>query len=1437
MSNARGYNTGMSEAEPTVLPLLAPAGMAAGLRPHALLGREALLEPLREGVAAGEPRCWHLALTDVLHQLELMEALSLGLAGAQLWAARCSGVLGWGEPLRAWLSLAGVPWPEPEAAPDGLLFEVRGYAKEALFARLDAAVGDALARGPLVLGLADAARCDALTHEWLARLGRGAADGPLVVLLGGAGLPGGLPLAGVLDEGPLSPALAAELAGGAPEPMSDEAWRGSSAGRLALRRWVMQHLGGLPHRPDDGVRELQRAVAMLGGWVSLTDLAAVMAMPEGALDELLARASAGGWLLSFAGGLGLTADAEVSGILAELSRAETMRWHRRIAAAASRPPLGRLQAAVAGGVEGLTVALGLRAAQELLPVGGEQAWAVVVREALAEPGLAEEGASRLQLGLALLEPELGALWPGTPADVPEAGWLEARRARLAGQLEAARALLEGPATDPLLAVLQGREVALIAEAEGRWAEALAALASLLPDVGAPTEVGRLGCLRALLEGDLARVALWTAPFNPAAGPAAADAAQRLQALGQDQAAAQLWLALGSWALHHERWGLADRALGHLPASLDHVWALLCSGAHHRALVRLEEVPLGGALEPVARALASVCQQALGLAGDPRAYLEAAREAVCHQRDDAWAERLTGLALEVTLHLGCFRELIREPGAGPADAQPTERLVRAEAAARLGEVTLGEQWLSAPQAREARTSRPATAARDALVRAFLARVRGAMSDGAAWLDEAEELAALTGVPGWLAEVAWRRGEHHLACQERPSALAAFAEALRLAEAAGGPLLKALAFGGVARATDDPAARSTFAGQAAALLHVLLAPLAEAERADFLAWRERAEALRLVKPDGEGPALSWEVATSLGGAAEHLLRLLGEGPTPEEVGGHACTALCQAWGATRAELHLEPGDRVPLAEHGEAAAPGATWEWEELREAVLAAGWLEQQVVVGDGGGALRGSEALGEPHPGWRLVALPLPMAGRAAGALALVELPPGGGLEVDGLGTFCQRAGLVLSRAMVDAAVSRKAARSSLLTQLHQALAGTLDVDALLRQALAQVLAIFQGEQAFVFVGADQACRASLDHAGGRPDPAHTSRTVRGRVMAERRPVTILDVGQDQEAVAAQSLMLRNVRSVMCVPLVLADDLLGMLYVSSSTVIKTFSREDLDVLGAIASHLALLLQNAQAFETIRDLNQGLEAKVAARTQELEAAMLALRDTQAQLLETEKLATVGTLAAGVAHEINNPLGAVLVNAQLLRREVVEEEQRESVDLIEQGARRCQEIVQALLAYARPTPVERQAIDLGGLVRDSLRSLATQPRVARLDLSVALQPVPLVAGDVGELRHLLNQLVLNAVDAVAALPDDTAALRVRVLETGDGVVLEVADNGEGMTPEVSRRVFDPFFTTKAVGAGKGLGLSLCRRIVEKHGGNIALTSEPGEGTLVRVVLPKG
>jgi two-component system NtrC family sensor kinase len=318
--------------------------------------------------------------------------------------------------------------------------------------------------------------------------------------------------------------------------------------------------------------------------------------------------------------------------------------------------------------------------------------------------------------------------------------------------------------------------------------------------------------------------------------------------------------------------------------------------------------------------------------------------------------------------------------------------------------------------------------------------------------------------------------------------------------------------------------------------------------------------------------------------------------------------------------------------------------------------------------------------------------------------------------------------------------------------------------------------------------------------------------------------------------VVRNVRSVMCVPLVREERLIGLVYISSSTTNKTFTRHDLDLMAAIAAQVALALLNAEAFATIKELNAGLEAKVKARTLELERAYEELTQTQDQLVQTEKLATIGTLASGVAHEINNPLGAILSNAQLLQLDTDDPETLDSLSLIEAGARRCREIVEALLKYSHLAKNRHEAIDLRRLTQEALGVYERQLQLAEVSLTTEFAGVPAIQGDGKEIKQVVTNLLLNALDALREKHGLTGGrLSVRIVRELSGVRLIVSDDGAGMGPEVLKRIFDPFFTTKTVGSGTGLGLSVCQRIIERHGGTIQVTSAPGEGTTFTVELP--
>ncbi|MCM2333725.1 MAG: ATP-binding protein, partial [Anaeromyxobacteraceae bacterium] len=246
-------------------------------------------------------------------------------------------------------------------------------------------------------------------------------------------------------------------------------------------------------------------------------------------------------------------------------------------------------------------------------------------------------------------------------------------------------------------------------------------------------------------------------------------------------------------------------------------------------------------------------------------------------------------------------------------------------------------------------------------------------------------------------------------------------------------------------------------------------------------------------------------------------------------------------------------------------------------------------------------------------------------------------------------------------------------------------------------------------------------------------------------------------------------------------------------------------------------------------NEDLQAEVEARTRELVEA-------QAQLLEAQKLAAVGQLGAGFAHEINNPLTGILGNAQLLlERPGRSAAEREPLEAIERAARRCREITRKLLRFAeRRAAPDRQEIELNRAVEEGLELVTEQVRQAGLVLERELAaPSPRVLADATQLAQLVLHLVGNARAACLGRPG--ARIRVRTAVEAGQAVLDVRDEGKGIPPEHLGRVFEPFFTTKELWSSVGLGLSEAWRVVDEHGGTIAVSSQPGQGSTFTVRLP--
>ena len=231
----------------------------------------------------------------------------------------------------------------------------------------------------------------------------------------------------------------------------------------------------------------------------------------------------------------------------------------------------------------------------------------------------------------------------------------------------------------------------------------------------------------------------------------------------------------------------------------------------------------------------------------------------------------------------------------------------------------------------------------------------------------------------------------------------------------------------------------------------------------------------------------------------------------------------------------------------------------------------------------------------------------------------------------------------------------------------------------------------------------------------------------------------------------------------------------------------------------------------------------------------LQETHLQLVSSEKMASLGKLAAGIAHEINNPLGGILIYSSLIMEDLSEEDPRRG-DLarIVQEAGRCKEIVRSLLEFARQTEPKMEPTDINRAINDGLFFLVNQALFHNIQIIKKFDPfLPFVRGNASQLKQVFMNIIVNAAEAMHG----NGVLTITTSPAPDQktVFVEFTDTGEGIPEENFTRIFDPFFTTKEVGKGTGLGLATSYGIVEDHGGKIGVKSKVGEGTTFTIELP--
>jgi signal transduction histidine kinase len=323
-------------------------------------------------------------------------------------------------------------------------------------------------------------------------------------------------------------------------------------------------------------------------------------------------------------------------------------------------------------------------------------------------------------------------------------------------------------------------------------------------------------------------------------------------------------------------------------------------------------------------------------------------------------------------------------------------------------------------------------------------------------------------------------------------------------------------------------------------------------------------------------------------------------------------------------------------------------------------------------------------------------------------------------------------------------------------------------------------------------------------------------VLDTKETVEIEDITRESSVAGAADLERLGLRSVLLARLGGQERPVGVL-VSGHREPRRFADEDRRVLTSLADHLAVALDKVRVHAELRSNLQRLQ------------------ETQAQLMQADKLKALGTLLSGVAHELNNPLSTIRLSIQLVRRTaLMDDALTRRMEVMETACLRASRIIRDLLAFARRQPPERRRVNVNQVVQSTLSLQTSQLELSKIRVVTVLTPIPEIWADPHQLQQVLMNLVSNAIHAMKTARGH-GVLTVTSGQHGSEVLVEIEDDGPGIPPEHLGRIFDPFFTTKATGAGTGLGLSLAIGIVESHGGHLDAENLPDGGARFTVHLP--
>lgn len=333
-----------------------------------------------------------------------------------------------------------------------------------------------------------------------------------------------------------------------------------------------------------------------------------------------------------------------------------------------------------------------------------------------------------------------------------------------------------------------------------------------------------------------------------------------------------------------------------------------------------------------------------------------------------------------------------------------------------------------------------------------------------------------------------------------------------------------------------------------------------------------------------------------------------------------------------------------------------------------------------------------------------------------------------------------------------------------------------------------------------------------------------GRV-AEDGKALILNTDDLTGEMAKRAVRGDKIVSSIIVPIQLNGEIRGVVNVARRQGGACFSEEDLSVLSTLANQASLVIQKIELLENLKE-----------QVQILEATVRELKQAQAELMQSEKLASIGLLAGGVAHEINNPLQVIMGRTELLLTGQHDDVTGQNLKCILGNTNRITGIVSNLLSFSRQsTESQLQEINVNALLEKTLALIEHQMVTDNIVINRDLQALDPILGNPGQLQQVFTNLILNAYQAMLDAPHTGCELTIKTSLQSGMVEVDIKDTGPGISKKHLCHLFEPFFTTKPEGKGTGLGLSIAYGIIQSHGGNIRVQSVEGRGTCFSVSLP--